>query len=53
MVATRGYGGGTMAPEVGKPGTTVYTAAHNLIKAHAKAYHVYNDEFRHIQNGKI
>ena len=26
---------------------------HNVLKAHAKAYHIYNDEFRPTQNGKI
>lgn len=40
-----------MAPGVKGPGTTVYVAAHNLIKAHAKAYHVYDEEFRPTQKG--
>ena len=40
-----------MAPGVVGPGTTVYIAGHNLIKAHAKAYHVYNQEFRSTQKG--
>lgn len=53
VVATRGYGGGTMPPEIGDPGTTVYTASHNLIKGHAKAYHVYNNEFRKTQKGTL
>lgn len=53
VVATRGYGGGTMPPEIGDPGTTVYTASHNLIKGHAKAYHVYNNEFRKTQKGML
>lgn len=51
VVATRGYGGGTMPPEVGGPGTTVYIATHNLIKAHAKAYRIYINEFKEIQKG--
>ncbi|XP_063417586.1 lactase-like protein [Mytilus trossulus] len=53
VVATRGYGGGTMPPEVGGPGTTVYTATHNLIKAHAKAYRIYINEFKELQKGNV
>ncbi len=30
-----------------------YTAAHNLIKAHAEAWHLYNDNFRATQGGII
>ncbi|ETE69976.1 Klotho, partial [Ophiophagus hannah] len=30
-----------------------YKAAHNLLKAHAKAWHLYDKKFRKIQNGKI
>ncbi|XP_030674267.1 klotho [Nomascus leucogenys] len=30
-----------------------YSAGHNLLKAHALAWHVYNEKFRHAQNGKI
>lgn len=53
VVATLGYGAGTMAPAIGGPGTTVYVATHNLIKAHAKAYRVYDTEFRHTQKGTL
>ena len=42
-----------MPPDIGDPGTTVYTASHNLIKGHAKAYHVYNNEFRKTQKGTL
>ena len=34
----QGYGGGTMAPGIIGPGTTAYIAAHNQIRAHARAY---------------
>ena len=34
----KGYGGGTMAPGIIGLGTTTYVAAHNQIRAHAKAY---------------
>lgn len=26
---------------------------HNMLKAHAVAYHIYNDEFRSKQNGQV
>lgn len=51
VVATQGYGDGHMAPGIVGPGTTTYVAAHNLIKAHAKAYHIYDEEFRQTQKG--
>ena len=51
VVATQGYGNGGMAPGIVGMGTTVYVAAHNLIKGHAKAYHVYDTEFRSSQQG--
>lgn len=40
-----------MAPGIVGLGTTVYDSAHNLIKAHAKAYHIYDKEFRPAQKG--
>ena len=49
---TRGYADGTFAPGIKQPGTAPYTVAHNLIRAHAKAYHVYKNEFKNIQEGK-
>ena len=30
-----------------------YLSVHNILKAHAKVYHIYDKEFRPIQNGKI
>lgn len=30
-----------------------YIAGHNILKAHARAYHVYDKEFRYQQNGRI
>ena len=30
-----------------------YLCTHNIIKAHARAYHIYNDEFKTKQQGKI
>ena len=50
MVSTQQYGNGGMAPGVLDH---EYDAAHNLIKAHAKAYKVYDKEFKSTQGGNI
>lgn len=49
----QGYGSDSYPPVLNLHGVGDYQAAHNLLRAHAKAYHVYNDEFRLEQNGKI
>ena len=36
-----------------RPGTAPYTVGHNLIKAHAEAWHLYNDKYRASQGGVI
>ncbi|XP_030613965.1 lactase-phlorizin hydrolase-like [Archocentrus centrarchus] len=54
MVANHGYGFGGFAPGISSgPDTLPYIVGHNLIKAHAEAWHVYNDKYRAKQNGKI
>ncbi|XP_021358662.1 lactase-phlorizin hydrolase-like, partial [Mizuhopecten yessoensis] len=53
VVAVKGYGYGTMAPGIVSPGDGVYIAAHNLIRAHGKAYRVYQNEFSQVQNGSV
>ncbi|XP_030621245.1 beta-klotho [Chanos chanos] len=53
LLALQGYGTGVHAPgETGDP-KTPFTVAHNLIKAHAKAWHVYNSRFRPQQKGRV
>ena len=47
-----GHGTGVNAPGKTGIGSTVYKVSHNLIKAHAAAWHAYNNEFRPTQNGK-
>lgn len=42
VIILAGYGGGGFPPRRHSPGIEVYQAAHNLIKSHAAAYHVYN-----------
>lgn len=53
LVAVQGYGTGVHAP--GETGGDSYSlkVAHNMIKAHAKAWHKYNNHFRPNQKGKV
>ncbi|KAF2887788.1 hypothetical protein ILUMI_18385, partial [Ignelater luminosus] len=48
-----GVGGYNKAPGYESSGIGDYLCAHNLIKAHARAYHLYDKEFRPKQNGNI
>ena len=50
-MAYHGYGRTHRAPGLGQTGTADYLAGHNLIKAHANAYRVYDREFRSKQQG--
>jgi len=49
----QGHGSGDMAPGITGMGTNVYIAAHNQIRAHAKAYKLYHDVFAEGQGGQI
>ncbi|XP_069791237.1 lactase/phlorizin hydrolase-like [Narcine bancroftii] len=52
--ALLGYGYGTAAPGIGtRLGTAPYVVAHNLIKAHAEVWHLYNETYRSQQKGLI
>ncbi|KAM6175050.1 lactase/phlorizin hydrolase [Erethizon dorsatum] len=54
VIAYHGYGTGISAPGISfQPGTAPYTVGHNLIKAHAEAWHLYNDVYRASQGGII
>ncbi|XP_070575581.1 lactase-like protein [Ptychodera flava] len=53
IVAQLGYEYGVHAPGVSSNGSKTYIVSHNLIKSHAKAWHIYNDDFRSTQNGLI
>ncbi|CAB3365157.1 Hypothetical predicted protein [Cloeon dipterum] len=48
-----GYGYGGNAPRIVGSGQTDYIAAHNQIKSHARAWHIYDDNYRATQNGEI
>ncbi|KAK6484922.1 lactase-phlorizin hydrolase-like [Huso huso] len=53
-VANIGHGYGTAAPGISfRPGTAPYVVGHNLLKAHAEAWHLYNDTYRAKQGGLI
>nr|CAD7195860.1 unnamed protein product [Timema douglasi] len=41
------------APAVDAPGVGNYLASATILKAHARAYHLYDDEFRAEQNGRV
>ncbi|KAG8247899.1 hypothetical protein J6590_051199 [Homalodisca vitripennis] len=49
-----GYDGSVLlAPGVGIAGVTPYLVAHNLLRAHAKAYRLYETTYKSIQKGKV
>uniref|UniRef100_A0A8C6U3A0 Klotho beta n=1 Tax=Neogobius melanostomus TaxID=47308 RepID=A0A8C6U3A0_9GOBI len=53
LVAVQGYGTGLHAPgETGGDASSL-KVAHNMIKAHASAWHKYNTHFRPNQRGKV
>lgn len=52
QVCRFGYGVGRLAPGVNASGVADYLCTHNLLKAHAEIYHLYDEEFRPRQKGK-
>ncbi|XP_018573214.1 myrosinase 1 [Anoplophora glabripennis] len=48
-----GYADGSKAPALQNPGVAEYKCTHNVLKSHAKAWHIYDQEFRATQNGKV
>lgn len=53
VFTVNGYGASTMAPGLYGIGTYVYTAAHNVIRGHAKAYRTYQATYKALQGGKV
>ncbi|XP_044265972.1 myrosinase 1-like [Tribolium madens] len=54
IICQQGYENGLKAPAITKaPGIDLYTCAHVILKAHAKAYRIYDKSYRKTQNGKI
>ncbi|XP_072932350.1 myrosinase 1-like [Epargyreus clarus] len=48
-----GYGVAVHAPLVKSPGVGFYECGRNILLANAKAYHIYDDEFRTAQGGQV
>ncbi|XP_068625369.1 myrosinase 1-like [Battus philenor] len=48
-----GYDSDTKAPRVNATGIGVYICAKNLVMAHARAYHLYKNEFASNQDGVV
>ncbi|XP_063096388.1 cytosolic beta-glucosidase isoform X1 [Cavia porcellus] len=53
VLCAMGYDLGFFAPGVSQIGTGGYQAAHNMIKAHARAWHSYDSLFREKQKGMV
>jgi len=47
----QGYGSGDMAPGIVGRGTYSYIAAHNQIRAHGRAYRLYESQYKPTQGG--
>ncbi|XP_028030232.1 myrosinase 1-like [Bombyx mandarina] len=52
-ICFQGYAIGTLAPAYTMSGVADYLCGKNVLLAHAKAYHIYDKEFRPTQNGNI
>jgi lactase-phlorizin hydrolase len=52
VVSWLGHGIGIFAPGIHQPADGVYQVAHNIIRSHTKAYHVYQQHFKHY-GGKL
>ncbi|KAJ8920012.1 hypothetical protein NQ315_006543 [Exocentrus adspersus] len=53
QVCQSGYGYGELAPAIASSGVDDYVCSRNILLAHAKAYHIYDDEFRETNKGRI
>lgn len=53
QICYQGYGDDSKAPRVNIKGVADYICGKNLLLAHAKAYHIYYDEFKASQGGVV
>lgn len=52
-VCEHGYGVDYMAPSYNYPGIPAYLCGHNILKAHAEVVHMYRNEYKKLQGGRI
>ncbi|KAF9407214.1 hypothetical protein HW555_012684, partial [Spodoptera exigua] len=52
-ICVGGYGSAQKAPFVNISGVAEYMCTRNVLLAHAKAYHIYDENFRKLQNGSV
>ena len=53
MIAINGYEAGIFAPGKTRPGYGTYRTVNTMLKAHARAWHTYDQKYRAQQGGKI
>ncbi|KAJ8275557.1 hypothetical protein COCON_G00073090 [Conger conger] len=53
VVAWHGYGTGIMAPGIKNDPDLPFKVGHILLKAHAAAWHVYDERYRPLQGGRV
>lgn len=53
QICYEGYGSDLKAPLLNVSGIAEYLCAKNILLAHAEAYHLYNEEYRKKQGGRI
>ncbi|KAG2456947.1 klotho [Polypterus senegalus] len=53
VVAWHGYGTGIVAPGIRSEPSLPFRVGHNLLKAHAAVWHLYNDKYRQKQQGQV
>ncbi|XP_049822481.1 myrosinase 1-like isoform X2 [Aethina tumida] len=53
QICEAGYSEGSFAPNIVNKGIGGYECTHRVLLAHAKAYRMYDEEFRPTQNGSV
>ncbi|XP_059176998.1 lactase/phlorizin hydrolase-like isoform X2 [Physella acuta] len=53
VISWLGYGVAVFAPGVYDPGFGTYRVAHNIIRSHSRAYHLYKDHFKAKYGGSV
>lgn len=53
QICYEGYGSAAKAPTLNMTGIAEYLCAKNVLLAHANVYHMYDEDYRKLQNGTI